>query len=115
MERAIRTETPSRTGAIVISVTAQGTFFLALAAACALAYFKAEYTLLTAMAGVAATNATTIVGYWVGSSDGSAKKTDLMAANPPPAPAPALTDQAATVTRTTSTSQTSTPIPTPPP
>jgi hypothetical protein len=100
--------TPTRTGAIVISITAQVTFFLALAAACALAYYKAEYTLLTAMAGVAATNATTVVGYWVGSSDGSAKKTDLMAANPPPTPIPAAVEPA-TVTRTATV--TTTPLP----
>lgn len=59
----------------------------------------------------------TVVDYYFGSSSGSTKKTDLMAANPPPAPA--VTDPAATVTRTTSTSQTVapvvTPIPTPAP
>lgn len=101
--------TPSRTGAVVISITAQVTFFMALAAACVIAYLKAEYTLLTAMAGVAATNATTIVNYWVGSSDGSAKKTDIMAANPPPTPVQ-VPAEPAVVTRTTSTSQTTTPV-----
>jgi hypothetical protein len=76
---------PSRLGAVLISVTAQITFFLALVSSGAIAYFKGDYTLLMAMAGVAATNATTVVSYWVGSSDGSAKKTDIMAQNPLPA------------------------------
>ena len=71
-----------RQGAVVISAVAQATFFLALAASCVIAYVKSDYTLLTAMAGVAATNATTVVGYWVGSSDGSARKTDLLNAAP---------------------------------
>lgn len=66
-------------GAVVTSIVAQVTFFIALAAAGAIAWLKNDYTLLTAMAGVAATNATTVVQYWVGSSDGSAKKTEIMA------------------------------------
>lgn len=68
----------------MVSIVAQVTFFLALAASCVIAYVKADYTLLTAMAGVAATNATTVVGYWVGSSDGSARKTELAEAAPKP-------------------------------
>lgn len=56
----------------------------------------------------------TILGYYFGSSSGSTKKTDLMAANPPPAPVP-VPAEPAMVTRTTSTSQTTTPIPTAPP
>lgn len=76
--------TTSRQGAVVTSIVAQGTFFLALIASCVIAWVKGEYTLLTAMAGVAATNATTVVSYWVGSSDGSAKKTDQMAAQMQP-------------------------------
>ena len=50
--------------------------------------------------------AQTVVGYYYGSSSGSDKKTELMAANPPQAPIVTPTDPAATVTRTTSTSQT---------
>jgi len=65
-------------GAVVISIVAQLTFFLALIASGAIAWYKQDYTLITAMAGVAATNATTIVGYWCGSSSGSAHKTELL-------------------------------------
>ena len=75
-----------RQGAVIISVVAQVAFFLALVAAAVIAWVRNDYTLLTAMAGVAATNATTVVSYWVGSSDGSAKKTDLLAAAPPVPP-----------------------------
>lgn len=60
-------------GAIVTSIFAQVVFLLALAAAAIIAWYKQDYTLLTAMAGVAATNATTVVGYWVGSSSGNAQ------------------------------------------
>lgn len=59
---------PSRRGAVMISITAQATFFLALVAASLIAWYKQDYTLLTAMAGVAATNATTVVSYWVGNA-----------------------------------------------
>ena len=72
----------SRSGAVVTSVVTQATFMGALIASGVIAWAKADYTLLIAMAGVAATNATTVVNYWVGSSDGSAKKTDLMATKP---------------------------------
>ena len=70
-------------GPVVISMVAQFTFLLALGAAAIIAWVKNDYTLLVAMAGVAATNATTVVSYWVGSSDGSAKKTDLLAPSAP--------------------------------
>ena len=70
-------------GPVVISIVAQFTFLLALGAAAVIAWVKNDYTLLVAMAGVAATNATTVVSYWVGSSDGSAKKTDLLAPSAP--------------------------------
>ena len=79
-------------------------------------FVRDNQTLLTVLIGTAAANATTAVGYWLGSSQGSAKKTEIMAANPPPAPVPVTEDPAATVTRTTSTSQTVTPpVPTPGP
>lgn len=73
-----------RRGAVITSIVAQLTFFLALVAAAVIAWVKADYTLLTAMAGVAATNATSVVGYWIGSSDGSAKKTDIIAGKATP-------------------------------
>ena len=53
------------------------TIFLA---AIIIAYFKANDTLLTALLGVAATNATSVVQFWVGSSSGSQKKDDTIAA-----------------------------------
>ena len=74
-----------RTGAVVVSVVAQATFLIALVAACAIAWIKNDYTLLIALAGAAATNATSVVNYWIGSSAGSDKKTDLLAATPTPA------------------------------
>lgn len=70
-------------GAIAISFVAQLTFFLALAAAAAIAWFKSDLNLLIAMCGVAATNATTIINYWVGSSSGSDRKTELLAPKGP--------------------------------
>lgn len=86
MSGTTTTTTPTSTrgrGPVVISIVAQFTFLLALGAAAVIAWVKNDYTLLVAMAGVAATNATTVVSYWVGSSDGSAKKTDLLAPSAP--------------------------------
>ena len=86
MSGTTTTMTPTSTrgrGPVVISIVAQFTFLLALGAAAVIAWVKNDYTLLVAMAGVAATNATTVVSYWVGSSDGSAKKTDLLAPSAP--------------------------------
>ena len=86
MSGTTTTTTPTSTrgrGPVVISIVAQFTFLLALGAATVIAWVKNDYTLLVAMAGVAATNATTVVSYWVGSSDGSAKKTDLLAPSAP--------------------------------
>lgn len=97
----------SRQGQIVISVVQQATFLIALAAAAYLYWVTKDAVVLAILAGAigsAQTNATSIVGYWIGSSVGSDKKTDLMAANPPPAPVP--TDPGATVTRTSSAVQT---------
>ena len=86
MSGSTTTTAPTSTrgrGPVVVSVVAQLTFLLALASSGVIAWVKNDYTLLIAMAGVAATNATTIVNYWVGSSDGSAKKTDLLAPSAP--------------------------------
>ena len=74
------TEPVSRRGVVVTSIVAQVTFLAALVASAVIAWVKNDYSILMAMVGVAATNATTVVNYWVGSSDGSSKKTDLMAA-----------------------------------
>ena len=71
------TTTPVQTwGAPAVSVYAL-TIFLA---AIVIAYFKADNTLLTALLGVAATNATTVISFWVGSSSSSQKKDDTIAA-----------------------------------
>lgn len=67
-----------RKGAIAVSIIAHAMFFLALVASAAIAWTKNDFTILTAMCGVAATNVTTVVAYWVGSSEGSAKKTDFL-------------------------------------
>jgi hypothetical protein len=62
---------------------------LTFLAAIAIAYAIRNDTLLTALLSIAGANATTVVGYWLGSSDGSAKKTTLLtaAAAVPPNPA----------------------------
>jgi hypothetical protein len=81
----------SRRGQIVISIVTQTTFLVALIAAAYLYWVTKDPVVLAVLAGaigVASTNATNIVGYWVGSSDGSAKKTELLAAVPPAAPPP---------------------------
>lgn len=79
---------PKERGPIVVSVVAQVTFLLALAAACVIAKVNGDYTLLITLAGAAATNATAVVNYWIGSSAGSAKKTDLLTAQNPSPPPP---------------------------
>jgi hypothetical protein len=79
---------PNRRGVVIVSAIALFIFFLAIVAAALLAYIKGDWGLVGQMAMIAATNATTVVGYWVGSSVGSDKKTDIMAANPPTKPTP---------------------------
>lgn len=93
-------------GAIVVSVAAQATFLLAMAAACVIAKVNSDYTLLITLAGAAATNATAVVNYWIGSSAGSAKKTDILNAQQAPL-APSVVH--------TETVTTATPVPTPRP
>lgn len=76
---------PSGWGQTNISVVTLGTFLAALAASGWMAWAMkdtASVSLFTALCGVAATNATTIVNYWVGSSSGSARKTEIEAAKP---------------------------------
>lgn len=79
---------PTRFAPVVISALTLLIFCVALAASGVIAWAKGDYTLLIAMAGVAATNFTTVVGYWVGSSDSSAKKTALLAQTPTPGATP---------------------------
>lgn len=59
-------------------------------AALLIAYLKANDTLLNSLLSIAGAQLVTVVGFWLGSSFGSDKKTNLMVAAPtaPPAPAP---------------------------
>ena len=93
-----------------VSVYAMTIFIIALG----IAYMAKDSSSLTMMMGAAISMGSTVINYWLGSSSGSSKKTDIMATNPPPTPVPAVEDPAATVTRTTSTSQTVTPVPSTP-
>lgn len=84
------TPPPSRRGQVVISAVGQATFLVALTAAAYLYWVTKDPVVLAVLAsaiGAASANATNIVGYWIGSSVGSDKKTDIMAANPPAPPA----------------------------
>lgn len=78
------------------------------------AYLAKDSNNLTMMMGAAITMGSTVVNYWLGSSSGSAKKTDLISAQPPsiiPTPSVVRTE---TVTATTAT-PVPTPVPTPRP
>lgn len=82
-----------------------GVYTLSLFAGClALAVVTKNELMGSLIVGAVIAKFSTVVDYYFGSSSGSTKKTDLMAANPPPAPVP--TDPGATVTRTSSTVQT---------
>lgn len=109
---------PSRQGQIIISLTAYGTFLTALVAAAYLYWVTKNDVVLAILSttiGVAGTNATNIIGYWVGSSVGSDKKTDMLAAaTPPVAPLSPTPSVVHTETVTTAT-PVPTPIPTPSP
>jgi heme O synthase-like polyprenyltransferase len=67
--------TISTWGAIIISVVA---LLIYAGAFCAAIWLKSE-TLLNVLVGTAATNAATVVGFWVGSSASSRKKDDVIA------------------------------------
>jgi hypothetical protein len=74
-------------GAIAVSVVTLVTFTGALGVSL---FFK-DPGLLNLTVGAAIANATTTVGYWLGSSSGSAKKDETIAAAivpPPPPPLP---------------------------
>ena len=74
----------SEYGTIIVSAMVLAVYLIALV----IAYLKANDTLLTTLLGIAGANATAAVQYWLGSSFGSNKKTDLMAGGssaPPPA------------------------------
>lgn len=51
-----------------------------------IAYLSKDATSLSMMMGAAIAMAQQVVNYWMGSSSGSAKKTELIATSPPPNP-----------------------------
>jgi len=67
-------------GTIIATILGIVAYLIALAIAGIIAWTNKDYTLLILLAGVAAANFTTIMTYWVGSSAGSAYKTDVLAA-----------------------------------
>jgi hypothetical protein len=71
---AVATEPPWAKTAI--SIFALGIFL----AAFGIAYLAKDNTDLTMMMGAAISMATSVVGYWIGSSSGSDKKTAILAA-----------------------------------
>lgn len=74
----------SEWGMVIVSVIALLIFIVALL----IAYLKANETLMTTLLGIAGAGYTTVVGFWLGSSYGSSKKTDMLNAPPPATPAP---------------------------
>jgi uncharacterized membrane protein len=71
-----KTDWLSVLGAPLISIFALTIFLIALL----IAYVMKNETLETAMLGVAAANATTVVNFWLGSSSNSRKKDDTISA-----------------------------------
>ncbi len=59
---------PRIDGAVITSLLAALGFLLALAIGGAIAWLKGDFTMLVGLGSVAATNMTTVVSYWVGSS-----------------------------------------------
>jgi hypothetical protein len=72
-------------GAIIVSGMWSIVFMLALV----VVWSSKDQANLGVLIGVVATNGTTVVGFWLGSSMGSKRKTDLLAAAVPPPAAPA--------------------------
>lgn len=103
----------SEWGMVIVSVVALLIFLVALL----IAYLKANDTLMTTLLGIAGAGYTTVVGFWLGSSYGSSKKTDMLTAA---APSGGITPTTPSVIQTeTVQSSTATPVvtpaPTPPP
>jgi len=67
--------TPMILGAIIVSVANSLAFFAALA----VGYLSKDQANLSLLIGAVIANSTTVVAYWLGSSSGSARKTDLLA------------------------------------
>lgn len=59
---------------LIVSIFAMGIFV----AAFTIAYLAKDQTSLTLLMGVAGSMGTTVINYWVGSSAGSDKKTDML-------------------------------------
>lgn len=70
----------SEWGAVAISVVALVAYIFALL----IAWWSKSNDTFVALCGVAATNATTVVSFWVGSSKGSADKTAALIHAPAP-------------------------------
>jgi len=68
--------TPMMLGAIIVSVANSLAFFAALG----FAYWKGDSSNISLLVGAVVANASTVVSFWLGSSAGSARKTELMAA-----------------------------------
>ncbi len=67
--RSVPVAAPPRIdGAVITSLLAALGFLLALAIGGAIAWLKGDFTMLVGLGSVAATNMTTVVSYWVGSS-----------------------------------------------
>lgn len=81
----------SRVGALLVhtgGAVAVSIFSLTvLLAALIITYLADNDTMLTVLIGVVATNATSVVNYWMGSSAGSARKDALISSQLPPAAA----------------------------
>jgi hypothetical protein len=78
-----------RSGKIAISIIQQATFIAALLLTGWLAWSKQDQIWITTFAGlvgIAASNATHVVGYWIGGSADSDHKTDIIAQSPPIVP-----------------------------
>ncbi len=66
-------------GMIAVSLSGVVSFLVALIIGGIIAFTQGDYTLLIMLSGVAASNYSTVVSYWLGSSSGSAYKTDVLA------------------------------------
>jgi hypothetical protein len=77
-------DTLARFGAILTSLVTM----LAFAVALVFAYIYKDTQNLSLIIGAIIANATTVVSYWLGSSSGSARKTEIIASTVPVVPIP---------------------------